>query len=102
MLADVNRTLIGVRCGVEHVLKPHPHMDSALCATMPLLDEGFVGMQCFEIVVIWMLSHIRDKHRPDAKLCGSLGAAMHVTPHIYNGGCPRQKCFGITKIRCDL
>src|SRR6266496_3984245 len=68
MFSNIHCALIRLGRAVEHMLKSHPHMDSAIRAAMPLLDQCFVGVECFEIIVIWMLSYIRDKHRADTKL----------------------------------
>ena len=93
MPGNVHCTFIGIRRGIEHVLKPHPHMNSALRAAVPLLDQGFVGIERFEIIVVRMLGDIRDKDRADPESRGGLGTAMHVTPHIHDGGRPRQEAL---------
>src|SRR5437867_906958 len=89
MLGHIHGTVICLGRGVEHVLQPHPHMDSAVRAAMPLLDECFIRIERFEIIMVWVLSNIRDKHRADTELRGRLGTAMHVTPHIHDGSCSR-------------
>lgn len=49
-----------------------------------------------------MFRHVGHKHGANAELLRCPGAAMHVTPHVHNGGCSRQERLCITEKRRDL
>src|SRR5512133_1189477 len=88
MPADIDDALIGFRRGIKHMLQSHPDVDPAARAAMPFLDQDFICIERFEIIMVRMLGDIRDEDRAYAELPRGPGAAMHVTPHIDDGSRP--------------
>jgi hypothetical protein len=86
--------------GVKGVFQTDPDPHTSIRAALPAVEQRFVVVEAFEIVIVGMGADIGHGNQTIAHVAGDLAASLHKAPHIDHGGRATQQALGIAKTAC--